>query len=303
METLVVDMFGEPLKDVPDRNVRAVRSLYESPKTGVFSPESDSTRFYVLGLAPNAARIAVRFWSVSTVTELARNLRQHFDDLSIVRPSFEPPYLSISRLLKATALLEETKNIQPNLAGDVVRSALNGAEYPHTLLQATLRRARAEQARQDRGTTGNVTYARASIIKACLNRHVRLRHTREKELQVSLDKSNSNRAYRLGRLFAVLEKIQEETSPGINATIRDRFYGGASSTPVAVFSTLLKLKNHHLAKLENRGRVVNFEKLVGEILGGISEFPAQMSLADQGRFAIGYYHQRQAFFTKSDAST
>lgn len=114
---------------------------------------------------------------------------------------------------------------------------------------------------------------------------------------MALDPTNKNPGYRLGRLFAVLEKIQEEANPGINATIRDRFYGAASTSPVAVFSQLLKLKNHHLAKLDNPGRKVNFEKLIGEIMSEISEFPAHLSLQDQAYFAIGYYHQRQDFFT------
>ena len=113
-----------------------------------------------------------------------------------------------------------------------------------------------------------------------------------------LDLDNPSPAYRLGRLFAALEKIQEEASPGLNATIRDRYYGAASSTPVTVFTTLLRLKNHHVAKIASRGRVVNLERLLGEIMGGIADFPAHLNLADQGRFAVGYYHQRQAFFTK-----
>jgi CRISPR-associated protein Csd1 len=117
-----------------------------------------------------------------------------------------------------------------------------------------------------------------------------------------LDLDNPNPAYRLGRLFAVLEKIQEEASPGLNATIRDRYYGAASGTPVAVFATLLRLKNHHLGKL-NAGRAVQMERLIGEILGGLTDFPGNLALPEQGRFALGYYHQRQAFFTKTDGNT
>ena len=112
-----------------------------------------------------------------------------------------------------------------------------------------------------------------------------------------LDTANPNAAYRLGRLFATLEKIQEEASPGLNATIRDRYYGAASSTPVAVFTTLLRLKNHHLGKL-HAGRAVQMEKLVGEILDSVADFPRHLTLPDQGRFALGYYHQRQAFFVR-----
>lgn len=125
---------------------------------------------------------------------------------------------------------------------------------------------------------------------------------------MSLDKDNTNIGYRLGRLFAVLEKIQQEANPGINATIRDRFYASASSTPAAVFGNLMRLKNHHLSKLESSGRVTWFERLLGEIIyqaedkPGIANFPAHLSLEDQGTFAIGYYHQRQEFFTKKNAN-
>ncbi|MCL4491530.1 MAG: type I-C CRISPR-associated protein Cas8c/Csd1, partial [Nitrospirae bacterium] len=157
---------------------------------------------------------------------------------------------------------------------------------------SAIRRIRAEQ---------EVTYPRASLIKAVLVRKARYKNEKE-EIAMGLDAGNTNAGYRLGRLFAVLEKIQEEASPGINATIRDRFYSSASSTPVTVFSHLLKLKNHHIAKLENKGRAVNFEKLVGEIVDDINDFPAHLSLDDQGRFAVGYYHQRQDFFKKKDNS-
>ena len=123
---------------------------------------------------------------------------------------------------------------------------------------------------------------------------------------MSLDENNINPAYRLGRLFAVLERVQERANPNINTTIRDRYYGAASATPVTVFSTLLKMKNHHIVKL-NKGEAINQEKLIGAIMNdGLDEslgFPPSLNLPDQGRFAIGYYHQRQAFFTKSSDST
>jgi CRISPR-associated protein Csd1 len=120
---------------------------------------------------------------------------------------------------------------------------------------------------------------------------------------MALDPNNLNSGYRVGRLFAVLEKIQEEASPGLNATIRDRFYGAASSNPVAVFPQLLKLKNHHVAKLENPGRRIYFEKLISEIVGELKELPAHLALAQQAEFAVGYYHQRQDFFTSKKSET
>ncbi len=120
---------------------------------------------------------------------------------------------------------------------------------------------------------------------------------------MSLEPENKNIGYLLGRLFATLEKIQEEANPGINATIRDRFYGSASGTPVTVFGNLMRLKNHHLAKLESDGRRIYLEKLIGSIIDGIDGkrgFPATLPIEDQGKFAIGYYHQRQDFFTKKE---
>ncbi len=178
-----------------------------------------------------------------------------------------------------------------------MRAILSGLPYPETLLQGALRRIRAER---------EVNYPRAALIKACINRKTRraksaVDSATEEELHVSLDPANTNVGYRLGRLFAALEKVQEEASPGLNATIRDRFYGAASSTPVTVFSNLLKLSKHHLAKIESRGRAVNLEKLIGEIVDAVDGgegFTAHLSIADQGRFAIGYYHQKQAFYAK-----
>ncbi len=290
LEDQFADIFAEPPKDDPDRNARALKTLYESPRQGIAPVKDHQTRFFVLGLGPNAARIAIRFWHVGTVAELAKTIQQHFDDLEIARSPFEKPHLSVFRLLLATAVQSKSENIPPNLGGDVMRSIMECLPYPDTLLQGAIRRVRAER---------DVTYPQAAILKACLSRRTRCEQTSEKEITVSLDHSNTNSGYRLGRLFAVLEKIQEEANPGINATIRERFYGAASSTPVTVFSNLMKLKNHHIAKLENPGRKVNLERLISEIVDGVSDFPPHLNLADQGRFAIGYYHQRQALFSKS----
>ncbi len=294
-ETGIVNIFGEPPKDDPDRNVRAVENLYTAIKHGKLENEEGQAKFFVLGLAPNAARIAIRFWQHGTVAEMAGRIKLHFDDLTIEHSPRDPLYLSLFRLLVSVATQGKADNIPPNLGGELLRSILAGLPYPQTLLAAAVRRIRAEH---------EVKYARAALIKACINRATRYSNPNIKEeLKMSLDEANINSGYRLGRLFAVLEKIQEEANPGINATIRDRFYGAASSTPVTVFSTLMKLKNHHLSKLENRGRAVNFEKRVGEIMEGLSDFPAQLPLADQGRFAIGYYHQRQDFFKKTESNS
>jgi CRISPR-associated protein Csd1 len=277
-------------RDDPDRHIQAVRALYAAAHTGAQPIDDDDTRFHVLGLAPNAARLAVRFWHVSTVGELARHMRRHFDDIAIEHGPKQPAYLSLFRLLAGTALQGKAENIPPNLAGEVMKAILAGTPYPRTLLTAALRRVRAER---------EVDYAHAAVIKAVLVRQARFYPSKQQEVGVSLAEQNTNVGYRLGRLFAVLERAQEAANPGINATIRDRFYGAASSTPVMAFPHLVnKLLPHHLGKLENRGQVVNLEKLIGQIMEGIDGFPPHLSLDDQGRFAVGYYHQRQSFYRK-----
>ena len=173
LEMGMVDCFGEPTKDDPDRNTRAVAQLFKSVHNGRYTGADKETRFYVLGLAPNAARIAVRFWHVGTVGEMAERIVQHFEDLKIVHGPKELEYLPLFRLLVSTAILGKADNIPPNLAGNTMRAILEGLPYPQTLLGAAVRRIKAEQAKRDPNTNKlvpNVTYPRVALIKACINR-------------------------------------------------------------------------------------------------------------------------------------
>lgn len=281
--------FAFPPKDDPDRDARAVHALYRSIDAGILRAEP-TTRFFVLGLSPNAARISVRFWQIGTIAEISTKIAQHFKDLEIVRGPNDQDRYSLFWHLVDIAMEHKADNIPPNLAGNVTRAILEGLPYPAILIHQTVRRIRAER---------SVSRMRASLLKAYLNRCKRFHKNQEQEITVSLDLTNNCPGYRLGRLFAELEKIQEDAQPGINATIRDRFYGAASASPVSVFPQLLKLKNHHLAKLENPAFRVNHEKRLAEIIGGLApDMPSHLSMDEQARFAIGYYHQRQAFFTK-----
>lgn len=280
--------FGYTIKDNPDAEIKAVQNLYQGVYTGR-ETEYSSTRFYVLGLSPNASRISVRFWLHGTVSEFAKNIKQHFDDLEIIRPPKDQGHYSLFWILSAISQENKTSNIPPVIAGNIVESILTGRCYPQTMLQQTLRRIRA---------THDISRIRAAVLKAYLNRFNRTYQKPEKEITMSLDTENKNIGYLLGRLFSALERIQEDANPGLNATIKDRFYGAASATPVTVFPQLLKLAQHHLSKMENVGYKINRERLLGEIFQGISDIPAHLSMEDQARFAIGYYHQQQNFFTK-----
>jgi CRISPR-associated protein Csd1 len=312
-ESVAADIFGDPPKDDPDRGALAVQALFNAIQSGKQGGLDDNNRFHVLGLAPNAARISIRFYHCLPLAELGERIRQHFNDLEIARGPHDPQYPSLKRLLQAVCLSTSSQpfgdidRLPPNLGGAIVDAIFAGPDvpYPSAWLNAAVGRCRAEQAKktQQGKQAPNVQYARAAVIKACLNRHIRrssvtpTHQPPEKEFCPMLDLTNPSPAYRMGRLFAALEKIQEEASPGLNATIRDRYYGAASSTPVAVFTTLLRLKNSHLKKL-SVGRGLWFEKLLGEILSTVADFPKHLPLPDQGRFALGYYHQRQDFFTK-----
>lgn len=299
LEQTFPSFFAEPPKDDPDKEVRAVKQLFESIASGKLSIESKN-RFFVLGLAPNSARIVVRYWLAVTVAELAEKIKQHFVDLNIERADYEDEYFSLNALLVHSA--KETKekklkphhiyyrgkryDVSPNLPAAVIKAVLEGTPYPAALFQGCIRRIRAEQ---------HVPRIRAAILKACINRHNRYYHlTEQEEIIMSLDKGNMNPAYRLGRLFAVLERIQIEAAKPreLNTTIRERYYGAASSTPMTVFPQLLKLKNHHIANLTVENKRM-FEAMIGEIMEGLDpeQMPKHLPFDQQARFAIGYYHQ------------
>lgn len=276
--------FLDPPRDNPDAGTQAVAGLYRCVRDGRPFTADDGQRFHVLGLAPNAARIAVRFWHVAAIGEMGRAFHRYFDEVNITRPAYEVGApLTLFRLLTATAPLGKAENIPPNLGGDVMRAILSGGRFPETLMQGALRRIRAER---------DVTYPRAALLKAYL-----IRNLNDKEITVSLNLENTDPGYRLGRLFAALERAQELAQGNLNASIRERYYGAFSTTPITVLPLLMKLKNHHLAKLANS---TFLEKTLGEIMDGLGDVPPRLSLAEQARFAVGYYHQRQAFFAKRD---
>jgi CRISPR-associated protein Csd1 len=239
------------------------------------------TRFYILGLSGNVTRLSVRFWHVGSIGQMVDRLKAHYDALRIVRSrDTDPEFPPVWMLLRQTA--REPKDIPPLLSGVLMQSILAGTSYPQAFYNAVLNRIRADHM---------VNYIRAAIIKAILTRQPNSNY----QIPMSLNPNRTDRAYLFGRLFAALEKTQEDAL-GI-ATIRDRFYSSASATPGAVVPRLLRTYQHHLAKLDG-GHKINRERLVHSIHDPLNSYPTHLNLEEQGLFAIGYYHQRQDFFKK-----
>ena len=246
------------------------------------------TRFHILGLSPNAARLSVRFWLSDNLGAFARRFSDHFDDLQINPAPWRTPPAIQRLLVKTVALQEKFENIPPLLAGELTRAVLGGWRYPRTLITAAITRLRA-------GDDPNSGW-HAAAIRACLARDHRLGFERE-DVPVALDKDNPNQAYQLGRLFAVLEIAQRMALGKVNASIRDRYYGAASATPASVFPLLLRGAQNHLGKLRKDFKGGWLEREIEAITDHLPpELPRSLRLEAQGRFAIGYYHQRRAQF-------
>jgi len=282
-------MFGEIDEAMEARRVGAVlQGIRQGLPLRQIAPEvADGVRFYVLGLAPNAARLSIRFWFESDFGQLAENYRRFVSDMEIEPPPRDP-YPAFWKYLAETAAQGKRENVPPNLAGEWMRTVLTGTPYPLTLLATTLMRIRADK---------EVNALRAGILKALLIRNFK------REVPVSLDAENANKGYLLGRLFAAYEHAQTAAlGPKVNATIKDKFYSAASAQPRKVFSLLERGSANHLSKVgkEKPGYRVVLERAIGGIMERMSPaddpFPASLSPEEQALFGLGYFHQRNAFF-------
>lgn len=257
--------------------------------------------FFVLGLSPNAARLSVRFFLRNTFGGFLRNVQAHQDRLEIVRPAYDKfETLPVWKLLSETVNQNSRdKSPAPDLAGEVLRAILNDTLYPATLLNGVTLRIRAEH---------EVTRGRAATIKAYYKKLAEATQREnpdipEEVLQVSLNETSANIPYTLGRLFSVLETIQESANPGINATIKDKYFNSAAATPAAIFPILINLAQKHLKKLRrnNTGLVIFYDKQLTDLCSRIGEnYPSRMNLPQQGSFQLGYYHQTQSRYQKKE---
>ena len=279
-------------------NQEEMNKVFGNLKKGVWVDLEDiqldsEQRFYILCLAPNAARLSVRFYYQNSFGNIIKNIAKHYQRMEIVRPSWEDMrYLGIKQMLNETVNQKsKDKTPIPNMASMVLSAILSDTKYPASLYTDTLIRIRAEQ--------GKVTCGRAAIIKAFLIQNYKWK---EGDEYMGLNEGCEESAYVLGRLFAVLETIQKDANSGINTTIRDRYFNSACATPASVFPTLIKLKNSHIKKLEREsgGTKIYYEKMLTELMGKIEKFPRRLSLEEQGKFMLGYYHQVQKKYEKNE---
>lgn len=264
-----------------------------SPLRDISNEIDSSTRFYVLGLAPNAARLSIRFFLRDSFGNMIERVLAHYKNLEIHRAPFEPQFVPLWKLMQETVSPNSTdKASSPLLTGAVLRAILSGSPYPASLYSSVMVRIRAER---------DISRGKAALLKACLIRKYPNDLNFKEVLTVALNEQSKNRAYSLGRLFSVLEKAQQDANPGIKATIKDRYFTSACATPAGVFPVLLRLSSHHTAKSdfgyasENRIR-----DLMDKLEVSDNPFPSHLSLDDQGIFILGYYHQQKANYTKTN---
>ncbi len=289
--------------EAPKDNQKELRGIFDKIRQQKFIDLDGvsldpAQRFYVLGLAPNAARLSVRFFYENSFGEILENISRHYKRMEIIRPAWEEnSYLGIRDLLFETVNKKSTdKKPVPNMAALTLKAVLSDQPYPASLYSNLLIRIRAEQDK------GKINWKRAAALKAYLIRNY---NWKEGDLYMGLKEDSQEIAYTLGRLFSVLESIQLDANPDINTTIRDKYFNSACASPASVFPLLIKLKNSHIRKIarEKEGSKRYYEMLLTEIMGKIDAkdaFPQRLSLEEQGKFILGYYHQTQKKYEKRE---
>ncbi len=283
-------LFGLLREDSSAHAADQIKALYASIHNGIYIGPDKDISFYLLGLQPNAKRIAVKFWYTGSIGGIAANIVQWLNDICLDHATNDRVQLSAILKSIVNSRIKNDAAKYGSLYECTLRAILQNTALPSQLLKNALIRINAEQ--------GKVTAPRAALIKAYLNR--RRRAAQEEDLTMSLNLNETSPGYLLGRLMAVLEKLQKDANPGLNSTIKDRYYASASITPKAVFSTLMRLHNYHLQKLKGQNSTVYYNKLIAEILDQLQCIPAHLDLDNQGLFALGYYQQQKDLYTKKE---
>jgi len=294
--------FGDDEKTMDDKMLNDIMEAIRNGNPIDFEDTKLDTKtpFYVLGLSPNAARISVRFFLISTFGDVLKNVINHHKNMEIIPTYGNKKYVPLWKLKDSlVASKSRDKALSPVLAGAVLKSILSGSFYPESLFANAMIRIRSEQdsKKEDTGAKNyKVSFERCAIIKAYLTRN------KGREISVALNENEKDIAYVLGRIFSVLEKIQKDSADGdINATIKDKYFNSFCATPQKIFSVLNKLSQYHLKKLEG-GKKVYYEKMLGELMGKIDpgNIPKILPLEEQGMFVLGYYHQTQKLYSKKE---
>ena len=268
--------------------------------------KDENPKFYILGLAPNAARISVRFFITDPFEKIVQNIMAHYHDLAIVKEyDSQPTYITVRHILNETVSQKSRdKDAAPLLAGSVFRTILTNAPYPAALYAAIITRVRTDMDDSEKHIS-KINYVRAAVIKAYLTRKYRYQSNNpfQEALTMSLNEQSTNAAYVLGRLFAVLEKVQKEAIGDINASIKDRYFTSACATPGNVFPILLRLSQHHIAKAEyGYASDHRIQEILNLLDVANNPIPSRLSLDEQGVFILGYYHQRADFYKGKEDS-
>lgn len=281
-------LFGGEVPGLSDNDLRAALKRLANGLPCDDLGVDPNRPFYILGLAPNAARLSVRFFLRDSFGKLMENVDAHYARLEIAGAKYS--ILPLWALLNATVRDSKKQVPSPVVSGATVRAVFSGTPYPVSLMEAVLLRIRAER---------DITWGKAAIIKAYYLKNPHEDCPKE-VLTVSLNEASTNPAYTLGRLFSVYEAVQQAANPGINATIKDKYFNSAAAMPASIFPVLNNLCQKHLRKLDARQRVY-YDKQIMKLKGVLNEnYPARMTLAQQGSFDLGYYHQTQKRYTKKE---
>lgn len=298
---------------IESKVISALKQIRNGQAPSNFSLD-DSTKFHILVLSPNAARISVRRYYNTTFGIFKDNVLQHYMDMLLIDSKGEftkqiPFWLILDATVSSVITNERANSVNPNFSGSLFEAAINNNPYPQALYAEMIARMKTDHAASDDKLKAarliNLSNIRAAFIKAYLirkDRKYNKKYNKKEEIALELNKENQNEGYLLGRLFAVMEKAQQDAIPGVNSTIKDRFFASACSTPATVFPSLLMGYQNHVAKLDAKG--IRYEKLLDEVISKLSDsFPKQLDLDGQGRFILGYYQQRADLWKKQNNGT